>query len=120
MAVPPVAKLDLLSRSQIDALLIGIASPNTPRPLLAPFEGHGLLGNTELDPHIAVDELGRLRRNHVNETLNAFDQNVRGRLSLSANSYTLSPEFCLSTRFSTTSAVRSAKVGRYPECPCQS
>src|SRR5215813_12703801 len=106
MAVPPVAKLDLRpSRSQIDALLIGIASPNTRRALLDAFERHGLLGNTELDPHIAVDELGRLRRNHVNKTLNAFDQNVRTRYRLS---------FVYRRVLARRSAVRSAKVGRYP------
>jgi hypothetical protein len=44
MGFPPVANPDLRpSRSQIDALLVGIASPITRRALLDAFERHGLL-----------------------------------------------------------------------------
>ena len=65
-------------RSQIEALLVGIAmSPLVRRALLDAFEEHGLLAYTKPEPEIAVDELGRLRRTQVNEALKAFHENVR-------------------------------------------
>jgi hypothetical protein len=74
----PVAKTDLRPwRSQIDALLVGIAmSPVVRRALLDAFEEHGLLAYTEPEPEIAVDELGRLRKTCVNNALQDFDENI--------------------------------------------
>jgi hypothetical protein len=50
------------------------------RALLDAFEEHGLLVYAELEPHIAVDELGRLRKTRLNKTLEAFDENLRSRV----------------------------------------
>jgi hypothetical protein len=82
MGVPPVAKTDLRPwRSQIEALLVGIAmSPVIRRALLDAFEEHGLFAYTKPEPQIAVDELGRLRKNRVNNALKVFDENVRNRV----------------------------------------
>jgi hypothetical protein len=82
MDAPPVAKTDLRPwRSQIEALLVGIAmSPVVRRALLDAFEEHGLLAYTEPEPEIAVDELGRLRKTRVNKVLEDFDENVRSRV----------------------------------------
>jgi hypothetical protein len=78
----PVAKADLRPwRSQIDALLFGIAmSPVVRCALLDAFEEHGLLAYTEHEPEIAVDELGRLRKTFVNNALQDFDENIRSRV----------------------------------------
>ena len=35
---------------------------------------------TKPQPEIAVDELGRLRKTHVNKALEEFDENVRSRV----------------------------------------
>ena len=82
MDAPPVAKTDLRPwRSQIEALLVGIAiSPVVRRALLDAFEEHGLLAYTKPEPEITVDELGRLRRTLVNKALGDFDENVRSRV----------------------------------------
>jgi hypothetical protein len=48
--------------------------------VLDAFEGHGLLAYTELEPEIAADELGRLRKTRVNKALEDFDENVRSRV----------------------------------------
>jgi hypothetical protein len=82
MDTPPIAKADLRPwRSQIDALLVGIAmNPVTRRAVLDAFERHGLLAYTELEPEIAADELGRLRKTRVNKALEDFDENVRSRV----------------------------------------
>ena len=82
MDAPPVAKTDLRPwRSQIEALLVGIAmSPVVRRAFLDTFEEHGLLAYTKPEPEIAVDELGRLRRILVNKALEDFDENVRSRV----------------------------------------
>jgi hypothetical protein len=76
MCGPPVAKADLRPlRSQIEALLVGIAmSAVVRRALLDAFEKHGLLAYTEPEPYIAVDELGRLRKTRLNKALEAFDE----------------------------------------------
>ena len=64
MGAPPFAETDLRPwRSQIKALLVGIElSPLVQRALLDAFEKHGLFAYTKLEPKIAVDELGRLRK----------------------------------------------------------
>ena len=82
MDTPPVAKTDLRPlRSQIEALLVGLAmSPVVRRALLDAFEEHGLFAHTKPEPQIAVDELGRLRKNHVTNALQDFDENVRNRV----------------------------------------
>jgi hypothetical protein len=82
MDAPPVAKTDLRPwRSQIEALLVGVAmSPADRRALLDAFEEHGLLADTKPEPEIAVDELGRLRKTRVNNALEDFDENLRGRV----------------------------------------
>jgi hypothetical protein len=96
MDTPPVAKTDLRPwRSQIEALLVGLAmSPVVRRALLDAFEEHGFFAYTKPEPQIAVDELGRLRKNRVNNALKDFDENVRNGLSLSSKSCTLSLEVC--------------------------
>jgi hypothetical protein len=82
MRDPPVAKADLRpSRSQIEALLVGIATNPVVRcELLDAFEEHGLLASTMPDSEIAADELGRLHRPRVNKALAAFDENLRSRV----------------------------------------
>ena len=82
MDTPPVAKTDLRPwRSQIEALLVGIAmSPIVRRAVLDAFEEQGLLAYTEPEPEITVDELGRLRKTRVNQALEDFDENLRGRV----------------------------------------
>ena len=82
MDTPPVAKTDLRPwRSQIEALLVGIAmSPVVRRAVLDAFEEHGLLAYTEPEPEITVDELGRLRKTRVNQALEDFDENLRSRV----------------------------------------
>jgi hypothetical protein len=82
MDTPPVAKTDLRPwRSQIDALLVGIAmSPVVRRALLDAFEEHGFFAYTKPDPQIAVDELGRLRKTRINKALEDFDENVRSQV----------------------------------------
>ena len=55
-------------------------SPVVRRALLDAFEEHGLLAYTKPEPQIAVDELGRLRKNHVNNALHDCDENVRNRV----------------------------------------
>jgi hypothetical protein len=82
MDTPPVANTDLRpSRSQIDALLVGIAmNPVVGSLLLDAFEEHGLLACTKPEPGVAVDELGRLRKTRVNKVLEEFDENVRSRV----------------------------------------
>jgi hypothetical protein len=79
MDTPPLAKTDLRPwRSQIEALLVGLAmSPVVRRALLDAFEEHGFFAYTKPEPQIAVDELGRLRKNRVNNALKDFDENVR-------------------------------------------
>jgi hypothetical protein len=77
MDTPPDVKTDLRPwRSQIEALLVGIAMS----ALLDAFEEHGLLAYTKPEPEIAVDELGRLRKTVVNKVLEDFDENVRSRV----------------------------------------
>ena len=78
----PVAKADLRpSRSHIEALLVGIAmNAVLRRTLLDAFEEHGLLVNTEPEPHIAVDELGRLRKARLNRALESFDEDLRSKV----------------------------------------
>ena len=82
MDTPPDVKTDLRPwRSQIEALLVGIAmNPVTRRAVLDAFEEHGLLAYTKPEPEIAVDELGRLRKTRVNKALEDFDENLRGRV----------------------------------------
>ena len=82
MGVPPVAKTDLRPwRSQIEALLVGIElSPLVQRALLDAFEKHGLFAYNKLEPKIAVDELGRLRKTRVNKALEDFDESLRSRV----------------------------------------
>jgi hypothetical protein len=82
MDTPPVAKTDLRPwRSQIEALLVGIAmSPIVRRAVLDAFEEQGLLAYTEPEPEITVDELGRLRKTRVNQALEDFDENLRSRV----------------------------------------
>ena len=82
MGALPAAKTDLRPwRSQIEALLVGIAmSPIVRRALLDAFEEHGLLAYTEPEAEIAVDELGRLRKTRVNKVLEDFDEYVRSRV----------------------------------------
>ena len=82
MDTPPVAKTDLRPwRSQIDALLVGIPiNPVVRDALLDAFEEHGLFAYTKPEPQIAVDELGRLRKNRVNKALEDFDESVRSRV----------------------------------------
>jgi hypothetical protein len=82
MDTPPVAKTDLRPwRSQIEALLVGIAmSPVVRRAVLDAFEEQGLLAYTEPEPEITVDELGRLRKTRVNQALEDFDENLRSRV----------------------------------------
>jgi len=82
MDTPPDVKTDLRPwRSQIEALLVGIAmSPVVRRALLDAFEEHGLLAYTKPEPEIAVDELGRLRKTVVNKVLEDFDENVRSQI----------------------------------------
>jgi hypothetical protein len=82
MGAPPVAETDLRPwRSQIEALLVGIElSPLVQRALLDAFEKHGLFAYTKLEPKIAVDELGRLRKTRVNKALEDFDESLRSRV----------------------------------------
>ena len=82
MDTPPVTKTDLRPwRSQIEALLVGIAIDSIVRhALLDAFEEHGFFAYTEPEPQIAVDELGRLRKDRVNKALEDFDENVRSRV----------------------------------------
>ena len=82
MDTPPVAKTDLRPwRSQIEALLVGLAmSSIVRRALLDAFEEHGFFAYAKPEPQIAVDELGRLRKNRVNNALQDFDENVRSRV----------------------------------------
>ena len=82
MDTPPVAKTDLRPwRSQIEALLVGIAmSPIVRRAVLDAFEEQGLLAYTEPEPEITVDELGRLRKTRVNQALEDFDESLRSRV----------------------------------------
>ena len=82
MDTPPVAKTDLRPwRSQIEALLVGIAmSPIVRRAVLDAFEEQGLLAYTEPEPEITVDELGRLRKTRINQALEDFDENLRSRV----------------------------------------
>jgi hypothetical protein len=79
MSIPPIEKIDLRPwRSQIEALLLGIvADPGTLRAMLEAFEEHGLLAYTDLDPEIAVDGFGRLRRTRVNKAFETFDESLR-------------------------------------------
>ena len=82
MGASPVAKTDLRPwRSQIEALLVGIAmNPVVRSGLLDAFEEHGLLAYTKPAPEIAVDELGRLRKTRVNKALEDFDESLRSRV----------------------------------------
>ena len=82
MGAPPVAKADLRPwRSQIEALLVGIAmSSVVRRALLDAFEEHGLFAYTEPGPQIAVDELGRLRKTRINKALEDFEENVQSQV----------------------------------------
>jgi hypothetical protein len=82
MSASPVAKTDLRPwRSQIEALVVGIATnPVARSKLLHAFEEHGLFAYTKPEPEIAVDELGRLRKTRVNKALEAFDENLRSRV----------------------------------------
>ena len=79
MSIPPIEKIDLRPwRSQIEALLLGIvADPGMLRAMLEAFEEHGLLAYTDLDPEIAVDGFGRLRRTRVNKAFETFDESLR-------------------------------------------
>jgi hypothetical protein len=79
MPAPPVAKTDLRPwRSQIDALLAGIAmNPVVRAASLDSFEEHGLLAYTNTKPEIAVDELGRLNKSRVEKALENFDEHVQ-------------------------------------------
>jgi hypothetical protein len=82
MDTPPIAKTDLRPwRSQIDALLVGIAmNPAIRAALLGAFEEHGLLAYTKPESEIAGDELGRLRKTRVNKALEDFDENLRSQI----------------------------------------
>ena len=82
MGAPPVAKTDLRpSRSQIEALLVGIVmNPVVRHALLDAFEEHGFLAYTKPEPEIAVDELGRLRKTHVTKALEDFDESLRSQV----------------------------------------
>jgi hypothetical protein len=82
MSSLPIKNLDLRPwRSQIEALLIGIAANSGVRlAMLEAFEEHGLLAYTDLEPEMAVDELGRLRRTQVNKALETFDENLRSQV----------------------------------------
>jgi hypothetical protein len=82
MDAPPATKTDLRPwRSQIDALLLGIAmSPVVRSAMLDAFEGQGLLAYTKPEPEIAVDELGHLRKVRVNKALEDFDETLRSRV----------------------------------------
>jgi hypothetical protein len=82
MGASPVAKTDLRPwRSQIEALLVGIAiNPVVRSALLDAFEERGFFAYTEPEPEIAVDELGRLRKTRVNKALEDFDENLRSRV----------------------------------------
>ena len=82
MGAPPIVKIDLRPwRSQIEALLVGIAmNPIVRSALLDAFEEHGLLAYTKAASEIAVDELGRLRKTRVNKALDDFDENLRSRV----------------------------------------
>jgi hypothetical protein len=82
MGAPPFAETDLRPwRSQIKALLVGIElSPLVQRALLDAFEKHALFAYTKLEPKIAVDELGRLRKTRVNKALEDFDESLRSRV----------------------------------------
>jgi hypothetical protein len=82
MEPPPAAKTDLRPwRSQIDALLVGIAmNPVIRHAVLDAFEEHGLFAYTTPEPEIAVDELGRLCKTLVNKALEDFDEKVRSRV----------------------------------------
>jgi hypothetical protein len=55
-------------------------NPVTRRAVLDAFEEHGLLAYTKVEPEIAVDELGRLRKTRVDKVLEDFDENVRSRV----------------------------------------
>ena len=96
MDTPPVAKTDLRPwRSQIEALLVGIAmNPVTRRAVLDAFEEHGLLAYTKVEPEIAVDELGRLRKLASIKSSKTSMKTFEVGLSLSSNSCTLSLEVC--------------------------
>ena len=48
--------------------------------MLDAFEKHGLFAYTKLEPEIAVDELGRLRKTRVNKALEDFDESLRSRV----------------------------------------
>ena len=82
MGASPVAETDLRPwRSQIEALLVGIAmNPIVRSALLDAFEEHGLLAYTMAEFEIAVDELGRVRKTRVNKALDDFDENLRSRV----------------------------------------
>jgi hypothetical protein len=82
MGALPAAKKDLRPwRSQIEALLVGIAmNPVVRSALLDAFEEHGLFAYTKLESEIAVDELGRLRKTPVHKALEEFDEDVRSRV----------------------------------------
>jgi hypothetical protein len=82
MRVPPVARADLRpSRSQIEALLVGIAmNPATRCALLDAFERNGLLAYPAPESRSAVDELGRLNKTRVDKAVEDFDENVRNRV----------------------------------------
>jgi hypothetical protein len=82
MGASPVAKTDLRPwRSQIEALLVGIAmNPVVRSGLLDAFEEHGLFAYTKPESEIAVDEFGRLRKTPVNKALEDFDEDVRSRV----------------------------------------
>ena len=69
-------------------------SPVVRRALLDAFEEHGLLAYTKPEPQIAVDELGRLRKNHVNNALEDSMKTFEIGLSLSSKSCTPSLEVC--------------------------
>jgi hypothetical protein len=82
MPASPLAKTDLRPwRSQIEALLVGIAmNPVVRRALLDAFEEHRLLAYTKPEPESAVDELVRLRKTRVNKALEDFDESLRRRV----------------------------------------
>jgi hypothetical protein len=82
MDTPPVAKPDFRpSRSQIDALLVGIEmGQDTRYALLDAFEKHGLLAYTKPESETTADQLGRLRRTRVNKALQSFDDSLRSQV----------------------------------------
>jgi hypothetical protein len=82
MSALPIAKMDLRPwRSQIEALLLGIAAdPLIRRAMLEAFEERGLLAYNDLEPEMAVDEQGRLRWRRVCGALETFDENLRERI----------------------------------------